>query len=864
MCRHHASRALIRTLLAVLLVAACGARLARSEEEGASPFPELEPYVGDARPNIVMILPDQWVGHALAAFGDPNLRDIVTNASLTPHLDALAESGVVFRNCYATYPACRPNRSALLTGIYPHDLGSYDNFQSLSRVATGIAEVTRAAGYATGYIGKWHVNHGLERDELLPFGFVAPGGNRRHGFDYWAAYNAGHAYTASLYYGDDPVPIRPEPPDLYEPWVQTELARQFIHEFRNRPFHLVIAFGPPHDPRDEANVPAEYRARIHPEALLPRPNVPPFDDPEPWVQQPCPEEMGPEECWRTTMHGYYAQITSIDDMVGAIVGHLEEEGLLEDTIVVFTSDHGEMGGSHGHYDKGIPYRESLHVPWIVHWPSGTVLPPDARTHEGPVSSADIPVTLLGLIGEAFPGPVDGIDYSPWIRGEGPPPLRPHGGVLSEGRLTSDRSWRAIHSDDGWALWMRAGTREVDGLFDLTADPYQLENLAGTGNPMERPLTDRLVRLRWDARENVPFAEYPRDTYRDVDPLVWFGSNHVPLAWQGAMTRTGGIVRNYRLFLGEAIPGKGQAWDLVRDVYDATGTDLVDHEIHYGKTYFWKVVALDDMEGMQRSSRIFSFSTKMRGASPGLPDPALPGRPIEPSPHDGALGVRLATPLEWEGASSADSYIVRFGLDDPPPIVLAQLTTKYVPSLEPNTTYYWRVDAVNAKGTTDGDLWSFTTSDTLLLPAVADGALGVAAGTGGWDGVLPVRGGPHPQHSFVAFDLRGLPRGQRIVSATLHLLAGSDMHDATVHGWVSPARSPRPPLGPALDAHDDVVQGRRYGFEVTEAARRGDGAFRIGLGSSDDRPGLGWASRASRFAPVLEIRLARKPPRNGSG
>ena len=165
-------------------------------------------------PNVLIVLADQLRGQALGCAGDPNVR--------SPSFDRLAAEGVLVERAFTTNPVCTPARAALLTGRYPHTTGLIHNNLRLPEAEVTFAEVLRERGYATGYIGKWHLD-GEERP-----GFVPPG-PRRQGFDYWAAFNRGHRHWDSIYYRDTAEPIHE---GGYEPDYQTDLALEFIRGHR--------------------------------------------------------------------------------------------------------------------------------------------------------------------------------------------------------------------------------------------------------------------------------------------------------------------------------------------------------------------------------------------------------------------------------------------------------------------------------------------------------------------------------------------------------------------------------------------------------------------------------------------------------
>ncbi|MGD9496586.1 MAG: sulfatase-like hydrolase/transferase, partial [Armatimonadota bacterium] len=181
-------------------------------------------------PNLLFVFADQMRAQACGFMGNRQVR--------TPHMDRMAQQGVVFENAVSTCPVCTPYRASMLTGRYPLTCGMVMNDVRLPSEEVTIAEVLRDAGYRTGYIGKWHL------DGPYRGGFTPPG-PRRQGFDYWAAANCTHAYMNSFYYRDDPEPI---PIEGYDADHHTDLAIDYKREHSSERFCLFVSWGPPHDP----------------------------------------------------------------------------------------------------------------------------------------------------------------------------------------------------------------------------------------------------------------------------------------------------------------------------------------------------------------------------------------------------------------------------------------------------------------------------------------------------------------------------------------------------------------------------------------------------------------------------------------
>ena len=433
-------------------------------------------------PNILVVIADQWRAQAFGFAGDLNVK--------TPNFDRLAKESVRLVNAVSGVPVCSPMRASFLTGQRPLTHGAFINDVSLSTNAVTIAKVLRQEGYATGMIGKWHVDgHGRTS-------FIPP--ERRLGFEYWKVQECTHAYNNSGYYDDSPQQKKWEG---YDAISQTRDAQEYLKTRARdkKRFALVMSWGPPHDPYLTA--PAKYRAFYNPANLTLRPNVP-------------AAEQGTT---RTNLAGYYAHCTALDDCMGDLLRTLEETGLAKNTILLFTSDHGDMLGSHGLIKKQKPYDESVRVPLLIRWPAE--LKPTEL--DAPINSEDLMPTLLGLARVSIPKSVEGLDYSEYLRG---------------GKNPSDGA-TVIHCPSPFGEWeRRRGGREYRGvrttrytyvrdlngpwlLFDNVADPYQMTNLVNIPTHAKTHVElETLLKKKLKERNDqfLPGAEYIRQWGYKVD------------------------------------------------------------------------------------------------------------------------------------------------------------------------------------------------------------------------------------------------------------------------------------------------------------------------------------------------------------
>ncbi|MFO1043319.1 MAG: sulfatase [Planctomycetaceae bacterium] len=430
-----------------------------------------------SHPNILLILPDQMRASAMGCDGNTQAR--------TPHIDQLAAEGIRFKRTYANVPVCCPARAILMTGTYPHVNGMIANDLRLREELVTLPELLQRAGYRTGFVGKWHLDGG-RRDP----GFVPPG-PRRQGFEFWAAYECHHRHFRPSYFRDSPDVIVV---DKFEPEASCDFAIEFLKsQPSEQAFFLAVQLGPPHDPY---GAPPKYMQQFPPERIQPPANWQPGSE-KPRAEtrprgvtatlNPPVPPGGLEE-----IAAYYAAITAIDDQVGRLMRTLNDLQLDENTIVLFTSDHGDMLGSHGLRRKRKPHDESSRVPGIIRWP-GKI--PAGLTVDTLLSHVDMPSTLLGLAGLGIPNEMQGADLSKVAMGKtttGPEavllqifvPYRPD---------QIERPWRGIvtqshtyarFADEPWLL------------FDRTNDPHELRNLIGASGTeeLQRRLDDQLSDL----------------------------------------------------------------------------------------------------------------------------------------------------------------------------------------------------------------------------------------------------------------------------------------------------------------------------------------------------------------------------------
>ncbi len=409
------------------------------------------------RPNVVFLFADQMRAEAMGCMGNEQV--------VTPHLDRLASEGLLVTNCISASPVCTPYRGQLMTGRYGHATGVVHNDIQLPRSETTIADVMVDRGYQTGYIGKWHLA-GHRKNPVAA-------ADRRN-WQFWAVRNCSHAHFNPQYWLNDAA--KPVEVDGWEPEVQTDLAVEFIRQRQAEPFFLMVSYGPPHNPY---KAPQRHQAIYTGKTLDPRPN-----DPKPNHAQ---------------MLNYYAMITSLDECVGRISDELKSRGLADNTIFVFTSDHGDMLGSQGHRLKQRPWEESINVPFIIRYPKRIAA---GGRRDTILSSVDLMPTLTHMCGADVPSAVQGLDQTAVLFGEADETrdaaflFNTHngGGPGCDWRGIRTKSWvYAYHRFGDWIL------------YDLKNDPHQLNNLIDRPEYTMRrdELRSQLEAMRTDLGEALP-------------------------------------------------------------------------------------------------------------------------------------------------------------------------------------------------------------------------------------------------------------------------------------------------------------------------------------------------------------------------
>ena len=419
------------------------------------------------------------------AIGCAGVEDV-----LTPRLDRFATEGTRFTNAISNTPLCCPARASLLTGLHVLQHRVVNNDILMDTSLPTLAHALTRAGYRCAYIGKWHLD---DADR----GICIPPGPRRRGFDdFWATSNCNHEYNGAFYYLNDET--EPRWFDDYEPNAQTDLAIQYLRRGAtgDRPFCLFLSWGPPHCPYDTA--PQRFRALYDPARI----NLMPTAVSAGYYSAAEERLLSGDEvdaAKRRAIAGYYAHCSALDHCFGRLLDTLREARMDDNTIVVFTSDHGDMLFSQNRGWKWKPWRESVGIPLLIRWP-GRV--PAGRVTGGPIGIVDMPTTLLAMAGVDGLAGAQGADLSRFVCGD-------ENGAADAQYINCPvvMGWSAMPAWRGVVTRTHTYARFHDGavlLYDDVADPFQMRNLAGQPAHAEAQSRQELRLRQYLDQTNDPF------------------------------------------------------------------------------------------------------------------------------------------------------------------------------------------------------------------------------------------------------------------------------------------------------------------------------------------------------------------------
>lgn len=466
----------------------------------ASGAARLQSMVSGRQPNVLLLMSDQHKRTCMGAYGDSVAR--------TPNLDRLAASSVRFTNAYCTNPVCTPSRASILTGLYSHHLEAQDNTTPYRPEHRTMAHHFNAAGYMTALVGKMHwvdaQNHGFEYrvDFNDWYQFLGPktqiyadevgrpnsGSGLPEVDDFWRDEGDPWKDHRTLDHRQGSAAVGRvsllQESDHFDEFIARESIR-FLHNFGkgDQPFFLITSFLKPHDPfmpagrfakmfraedmklpdswgkADKSKLPRQVRDAIEHNGVT-------------------PELLDPSEA-RKHIAFYYANLAQMDDCLGRVVGAVQDLGLENDTIVCYTSDHGEMLGDLGLWQKFQFYEGSCGVPLLVRIPGA-----NAGVCHTPVSLVSVSSTLTELAGVKQVTPNDGMSLAPWVRS--PATQQSYGPVFAEYGLNSRQPKYMMRQGDWkFTYWVH----DIPELYNLRLDPQELHNVAA--DPANKEIVEQM-------------------------------------------------------------------------------------------------------------------------------------------------------------------------------------------------------------------------------------------------------------------------------------------------------------------------------------------------------------------------------------
>ncbi len=455
----------------------------------------------NAKPNLLIVLSDQHSYDMLGTYGNKQI--------ISPNLDAFAKEGIRFNNAFSNQPVCTPFRGMIMSGMQPLKNGAFINDAPLLPNKTKLlGQILKEKGYQTAYIGKWHLLGG-ERDRPVPEGEL------RYGFDTLLTNNChvdfrpGHAF----FWNDQG---EKEYFDKWEVYGQTDQALAYLDSIdKSKPFALIVSWHPPHDwgkfKGEDGKMHYRYDTMDELMALYDRDSI----------QMRPGIEVTPDR--KRMYHGYMAMVSGVDKAFGQLTSKLDELGIAENTLTLFSADHGDMLESHDAIlPKQYPHDYSNHIPLLMRFPKK--LKPDTDTNLL-FGALDIMPTILGLMnietdqeydgkdlsGAIVNGKDDVVDYVPlWLYRRG---------------VANNNNWRGVVTKD-FTFAMGRGKDSIpltNVLYDRNNDPYQLNNLFYDEN--YRAKRDSLEQLTRSWMKTYNDAFYGAEEFTKIRPAETWMYNY---------------------------------------------------------------------------------------------------------------------------------------------------------------------------------------------------------------------------------------------------------------------------------------------------------------------------------------------------
>jgi len=432
-----------------------------------------QPEKTKEKPNLIIIHTDEHNFRTISAYQKLLSEDQAfvwgkTNNSTTPNIDKLANEGAISTSYYASSPVCTPSRASLLTGLYPQATGAPKNGLHISEDVPTFATILRDQGYTTSYVGKWH----LAGHDKYSFGIKYKAGFEDNRY----MMRGGHA---PYYYvkdgevlkglGDKAVKKYPENEIVHATDFFTDKTLEILERDKDKPFALMLSIPDPHTP-DVARSPYDVMYKdLKIEA--PKTMSPEYTAVKPsWGTDKTKNETIGNKSFennkeKNALKQYFGMVSHIDDSVGRILKFLEDNNLVENTIIIFTSDHGDMFFEHNRRNKGVPYEASARIPFLIRYPNKI---PSGKVINTAYTNVDFTPTILSLMDVKTDTKFHGLDTSEDFTNAEK--------IVNSDRITyyaKSGGWWVTAVNDRYKLVI--DKKERPYLFDLEKDPDELIN-----------------------------------------------------------------------------------------------------------------------------------------------------------------------------------------------------------------------------------------------------------------------------------------------------------------------------------------------------------------------------------------------------
>ncbi|MFC6229183.1 sulfatase-like hydrolase/transferase [Paenibacillus allorhizosphaerae] len=406
------------------------------------------------RLNVLFLFADQMHAFALGCMGNEEIH--------TPHLDKLAADGVLFRNTYSNIPICTPYRGVLFSGKYACQTGIYGNTDALPADGKCLADRLNEGGVRTSYVGKWH---------LGGKGNIGVPAELRGGFQDFIGYQCYNDFLKQVWFFDENG--NREEFNKHRSETTADIAMERLEQIKDEPFAMFVSFQDPHYPLQPSKpFDRMYRGK----RLTRRPNAVDIDPYTKTESPPTPNyELDPNylrygDDLDEYLRMYYAMVSQLDYNVGRIVDKLIETGLYDNTVIIFTSDHGDMQGSHGVKNKQLFWEESTRVPLIVRVPKGA----RGEVFDECISTVDFYPSIMEYCGLMPADDVEGSNFVPMTLGL-EQDWKKQVFAENKGRPMSPYNWFMVR-EGKYKLVVEQTAFQPTHLYDLEQDPYELVNL----------------------------------------------------------------------------------------------------------------------------------------------------------------------------------------------------------------------------------------------------------------------------------------------------------------------------------------------------------------------------------------------------